>query len=288
LRCGVYIPNHLVFGSPRALVDVAQRVEAAEWDGFFMWDTLTAGGAPVADPQVTLAATAVSTTRIKLGALVTPLARRRPWKVAREIAALAEVSDGRFIMGCSVGSGHDFAPFPGEVRTAAERVARFTDAVELIRLMLSGSPVDWTQSERMARVLGEQPASISVDPFLPAPAEPVPFWGGASVQREREQNVAPFRRAAEMLDGLFPVASPWDGTLPITVEEFARAIDYAFDGAQPPEGFDLVACGSSRGTRGSNPRRFAAEGATWWLEVLSAQAAPSEVHALIAGGPPRP
>lgn len=290
MRYGVYVPNCGAYGSVRDLVDLAACAEAGGWDGFFTWDVLTAGGAPVADAQITLAAVAASTNTVKFGALVTPLGRRRPWKFAREIAALAEISHDRLVVGCSVGSGEDFAPFPGEPRTAAERAARFLDAVELIRQILSGSPVEWTQSDRTARVLGNEPSVVSLQPFLPAPAEAIPLWGGASVQRQLDQKVAPFKRAARMLDGLFPVGNPWDSRGPITLEEFARAIDYAFEGSQPPEGFDLVACGCSRtGKAGaSDPARFATEGATWWLEVFPNDATPAQVRPLIAAGPPGP
>jgi alkanesulfonate monooxygenase SsuD/methylene tetrahydromethanopterin reductase-like flavin-dependent oxidoreductase (luciferase family) len=289
VKYGIYVPNCAGFGSPRELVDLAQRAEGAGWDGFFMWDLLTAGGVPVADTQITLGAVAASTTSIKFGPMVTPLGRRRPWKLAREIATLAEIALGRFVMGCSVGSRDDFAPFPGEACTGAERVARFIDAVEIIRQMLSGSPVRWVQSEETARTLGQPPASVATEPFLPSPAKPVRFWAGASTQREGAQRVAPFRRAAALFDGLFPVANPFETLRPISVDEFVRSIEYAFEGEAPPEGFDLVASGSSltRTAAVSLPDEFATRGATWWLETFPDGAQPAAIHTLIGAGPPR-
>jgi alkanesulfonate monooxygenase SsuD/methylene tetrahydromethanopterin reductase-like flavin-dependent oxidoreductase (luciferase family) len=213
VQYGIYVPSFGGYASIRDLVDLAERAEAAGWDGFFMWDILTAGGAPVVDPQITLAAVAASTTTIRFGPMVTPLGRRRPWKVAREIAALAELSRGRLVFGCSVGSGDDFGLFPDEVQTPAERVARFIDAIEVIRQILAGAAVEWTQSEQTARALGQWPISISTEPFLPAPADPVPFWGGASIQRKRPQRVGPFVRAAQTLDGPFPVGESFDSRL---------------------------------------------------------------------------
>jgi alkanesulfonate monooxygenase SsuD/methylene tetrahydromethanopterin reductase-like flavin-dependent oxidoreductase (luciferase family) len=289
VRYGIYVPSYGTYASARELVDLAERAEVSGWDGFFMYDVVTVGGLPVADPQITLAAVAASTEKLIFGPLVTPLARRRPWKVAREIATLAELSGGRVVLGCSVGSGLDFAPFPGEVRTAAERVARFTDAVELIRQMLSGSAIEWTRSERSARVLGGQDATLSLDPFLPAPSTPVPIWGGATVQREAEQRLSPFKRAARILDGLFPLAEPMLNDMPITLEEFVRAVDYAFEGGKPPDGFDLIATGRSGVTAKatpSDPARFAAEGATWWLEFCPTDALSAEIRPLIEAGPP--
>jgi len=68
---------------PRAAGRLAARAEERGWDGFFVWDHI-AYRAPVravADPWVTLAAVACATSRVRIGALVTPLSRRRVHKV---------------------------------------------------------------------------------------------------------------------------------------------------------------------------------------------------------------
>jgi hypothetical protein len=97
MHYAVYLPNFGPFGDPRALVELAREAEAAGWDGFFIWDHI-AGEAwmgEVIDPWVALAAIALNTTRIRIGALVTPLPRRRPWKVARETVSIGHLSGGR-------------------------------------------------------------------------------------------------------------------------------------------------------------------------------------------------
>ena len=48
---------------------------------------------------VTLAAVAQVTTTIRLGPMITPLPRRRPWKVAREAVTLDHLSRGRLVLG---------------------------------------------------------------------------------------------------------------------------------------------------------------------------------------------
>ena len=58
----------------------------------------------VADPWITLTAIATATQRIRLGPMVTPLARRRPVKVARETATLDRLSGGRLTLGVGLGS----------------------------------------------------------------------------------------------------------------------------------------------------------------------------------------
>ncbi len=89
MRYGVYVPNFGPYGDARVLADLAYEAEEAGWDGFFLWDqvsktTLTPTVDPMVDPWVALAAIALRTRTIRLGTLVTPLPRRRPWMVARE------------------------------------------------------------------------------------------------------------------------------------------------------------------------------------------------------------
>ncbi len=76
---------------PGKLADLAIEAEDAGWDGFFIWDIVFAGNeapVPVVDPWIALAAIAARTKRIKFGAFLTPLPRRRPWQVARATVAL--------------------------------------------------------------------------------------------------------------------------------------------------------------------------------------------------------
>ena len=90
-----------------ALAELAHLAEAAGWDGFFIEDYIThwlAPDAPTLDPWIGLAAAAMRTKRIRLGIAVTPLGRRRPWKVAREAVTLDHLSNGRLILGVGLGA----------------------------------------------------------------------------------------------------------------------------------------------------------------------------------------
>ena len=101
MKYGLDIPTTGEYADPRKLVDLAAEAEAAGWDGFFLWDVLFAEGqfaVPVVDPWIALAAIALCTQRIKIGAMLTPLPRRRPWQVARQTVALDHLSQGRLII----------------------------------------------------------------------------------------------------------------------------------------------------------------------------------------------
>src|SRR5438128_370438 len=104
MKFGVYVSPFEGFADPRVLADVAREAEDAGWDGFFMYDHVARPGViAVADPWIALSAVAARTERMRIGALVTPLARRRPWKVARETVSLDLLSGGRLVGG--VGGG---------------------------------------------------------------------------------------------------------------------------------------------------------------------------------------
>ncbi len=76
MRFGISVPPG---GDATGLVELAQAGERAGWDGFFLWDHVyIADGLPLYDPWVVLGAIAAGTGRIRLGAMVTPVARRRP------------------------------------------------------------------------------------------------------------------------------------------------------------------------------------------------------------------
>ena len=100
LSYGVFLPPFDEFAEPKRLVALAQSAERAGWDGLYLWDhMLTIPGMAVADPFVMAAAIAQATERIRLGMMVTPLPRRRPWVFARQTATLDQLSEGRLDVG---------------------------------------------------------------------------------------------------------------------------------------------------------------------------------------------
>lgn len=132
---GFFLPNFGPFGDPTVLVELARRAEDAGWDGFFIWDHILLGAAgdqEVADPWITLAAIAAVTTRIRFGALVTPVTRRRPWKLTSETASLDRLSNGRLVFGAGLGVPADaeFGVFHEEA-DAKVRAEKLDEGLEI-------------------------------------------------------------------------------------------------------------------------------------------------------------
>lgn len=104
--------NHAVWLHPNAgdaaeLIELGVLAEEAGWDGVCVSDSL--GGYP--DPFVTLAGVAARTDRVKLATWVTPLARRQPWQVAKDLATLDVLSDGRVLFGAGLGTEGDWEAY---------------------------------------------------------------------------------------------------------------------------------------------------------------------------------
>jgi alkanesulfonate monooxygenase SsuD/methylene tetrahydromethanopterin reductase-like flavin-dependent oxidoreductase (luciferase family) len=106
MRYALYIPLFEELAHPTLVARLCAEAEEAGWHGVFVWDHVRwrEPVVDVADPWITLAAIATATERIRLGPMVTPLARRRPAKVARETATLDRLSEGRLTLGVGLGS----------------------------------------------------------------------------------------------------------------------------------------------------------------------------------------
>src|SRR5262249_1533239 len=146
---------------PRVVARLAARAEERGGDGFFVWDHI-AYRAPVravADPWVTLAAVACATSRVCIGALVTPLSRRRVHKVARETATLDLLSSGRLIFGAGLGSArnNELEPF-GEVTDPRERARMLDHGLDALARYWAGEfePVPVQRPRPPVAVAGEE------------------------------------------------------------------------------------------------------------------------------------
>lgn len=197
MRFALNVPNFGALSDPNTLMDLAAEAERAGWDGFFLWDHILLWDRnPIADPWIALAAIAVATERIRIGPMVTPVARRRPWKVAREAASLDHLCNGRLIFGAGLGNPADaeFGVF-GENPDARVRAAKLDEGLGIIAGMWSGEL--YAHDGEYHRI---EPFS-----FLPRPVqEPrVPVWIAG-----KWPNRAPFRRAAR-----------WDGAFPMRVDD---------------------------------------------------------------------
>jgi alkanesulfonate monooxygenase SsuD/methylene tetrahydromethanopterin reductase-like flavin-dependent oxidoreductase (luciferase family) len=249
VRHGVFMPNFGPFGDPDALVELAVAAEAAGWEGFFIWDHIALEHRPVADPWVALTAVAAATTELRIGTGVTPMARRRPWKLARETATLDRFSRGRLTIGVGLGYPADaeFGRF-GEETDDRVRADKLDEGLEVLSGLWSGERFDHAgEHYRIADAL--------FDTTFQTPR--VPVWCAGWWPNRR-----PFRRAAR-----------WDGVIPELVggatpsPSDVRDIRSYIRGFRSDDGeFDVVINGYTDGAGDGRTDQYGEAEATWWLE----------------------
>jgi alkanesulfonate monooxygenase SsuD/methylene tetrahydromethanopterin reductase-like flavin-dependent oxidoreductase (luciferase family) len=260
---------------PRRVASLAAAAEQAGWDGFFVWDHMLAGpGTAVADAWTTLAAIATATTTIRLGALVTPLSRRRPWTLARQIATLDHLSGGRLVVGIGLGDDgwQEFSAF-GEEVSPRGRAELLDESLDVLLAFLAGNEVTY-HGKHLA---------IDSPPLLPKPVQdPVPVWAAC-----RWPHRKPLARAAR-LQGCFPI---FGGTGPLSYGSAeVTAVRAALSSLGASRSHQLVVCGATRRVSPSERDAFIAgmreSGVDWLLESFSPGVTPAEIEAIVAAPPP--
>ncbi|MEZ4864218.1 MAG: LLM class flavin-dependent oxidoreductase [Caldilineaceae bacterium] len=272
---GLSIPNFGDYGDVRALAELAFDAERSGWDGFFVWDHLNLPEPqPMADPWVALTAIALRTNRIRLGPMVTPIPRRRPWKLARETLSIEQVSEGRLILGVGLGyfPQEEFAHF-GDEADAKLRAAKLDEGLTMLAGLWSNQPFTFE---------GQYYRAQNVH-MLPAPIQQprIPVWVAGIWP-----NKAPFRRAARW-DGVFPIGNSPKPLAPVQIEEIVAYVKAHRESAEP---FDVV---YGYKLTGADPKQdaahvapYATAGVTWWVESPE-ECSLAEMRERIRRGPPK-
>jgi len=275
-------------GDPRTVADLAREAEAAGWDGAFYWDGIAIdywdgsnfGPMETYDPWVVMEAMAMQTERVRLGAMLTPPARRRPWKLAREAMTLDRLSGGRLVLPVGLGAVDDggFSKV-GEPLDRKARAGRLDESLEILTGLWSGEPFAFEgEHYRLEEVT-----------FLPTPVQRprVPIWVVGAWPSRRSVN------RALRYDGLLAAKVGATAEEPgVTPEDIRAMKSYAEANRSEDAPFDIVMEGVTPGDdpegAASVVRPFAEAGATWWIE--SRWTPPNEPEDLlqrIRQGPPR-
>jgi len=255
----IAVPN---FGEePAGLIELGVAAEEAGFDGFFLWDHIVFSnrddGPPIIDPWLVLAVVAARTSRIRLGTMITPVPRRRPWQLARQTASLDRLSGGRLILGVGIGSPAygDFGIFhePSGDRARADML---DEGLAVLDGLWSGERFSYAGQH------------FTVDPvrFTPVPVQRprVPVWVGGVLPATR-----PIARAARW-DGVVPIRFAQRSLIRPSVADIADVRERVTAARGSADGYDVVVWAEVAARPADVPALAApyqAAGATWWIET---------------------
>jgi alkanesulfonate monooxygenase SsuD/methylene tetrahydromethanopterin reductase-like flavin-dependent oxidoreductase (luciferase family) len=277
MKYALSTPNFGNCGDARVLAEIAHQAEDAGWDGYFLWDHVAwPNMEPIVDPWVALGAMAMRTERIRLGTMITPIARRRPTKLAREAATLDHLSGGRVILGVGNGVWPEEFGALGDENDPKVRAAMLDEGLELLSRLWSGAPVRHHGAHYRVETAG----------FAPPLQKPrIPLWLAATWPVERTV------RRATRWDGVLPTGRDWQ--VPLTPDEIRQLAVAVKAQRRAGDRFEIGCLAQSTGDDREQERALAAQyeaaGGTWWFEYRHSWVTPvADVRARLRKGPPRP
>lgn len=282
MRFGFVVPH----GNAREFADLAALGERAGWDGVFTADAFWREHA-----WVSLGAAAMMTERVRLGTLLTPASRWRPWDLASAVGTVDRLSGGRTVMSVGLGAVHEgwtaFEPDEGR-RVRAEKL---DECLAIYERLMRGQPFAFTGKHY------EVKPTDHFAPGLPAQRPHPPVWVVGAWLKGRVSQPSLGR------------AARWDGLLPAVIEEGTgrgvtspaelaalksevRAL--RAEAGQDTKPYDIVLEADSTGQfiqlDPPGPGEWAAAGATWWIEswwtIAPGPDGLAEVRRRIETGPP--
>jgi alkanesulfonate monooxygenase SsuD/methylene tetrahydromethanopterin reductase-like flavin-dependent oxidoreductase (luciferase family) len=286
MRYGFVVP----YADSREFAEVAALGETHGWDGVFTWESLYG-----VEAWVTLAAAAMTTQRIRLGTLLTPASRHRPWDLASRVSTVDRLSNGRVVMAVGLGALHPgwlrFEPDEGR-RVRAEKL---DESLAVYAGLLGGGTFTFDGSHYPVQAAGE---GAPPDPPPPVQRPHPPVWvvGAYLPGRSRQRSL---ERAARW-QGLLPVvgsAGPQPEQQQYDLDSFADVVGRVRalreDLGLAWDGYDAVVEADSTGEfvrLEGTPSDWEQAGATWWVEswwsVATGPEGLAEVRRRVEAGPP--
>lgn len=274
MKYGFVMPS----GDARSAAELAALGEAAGWDGFFVWEPVWG-----VDAWVCLTAAAMRTERIRLGTMLTPLSRMRPWKLASETATLDNLSGGRVVLAVGLGAvDTGFAAF-GEETDRVKRAELLDEGLEILTGLWRGQPFQFNGKHYQV-----QPTDF-MPPPPPIQQPRIPIWVVGAWPSQKSLG------RAVKYDGLLPSAFDQDEqgrrqARQANPAELRQILSYIQVKRQDTTPFDIVVEGVTPGedpqAAGQILRPWAQAGATWWIEALWSAASPDAVRQRVQQGPP--
>ena len=267
-------------GDPRTVAEHAAAAETAGWDGVFTYDAIAVGDEPLYDPWVTLAAMAMRTSRVTLGAMVFAPARRRPWKLAKEAASVDILSNGRLVLPVGIGAVDDkgFGNV-GEPTSAKDRAELLDETLAIVEGLGTGEPFAFAGTHYRFGPMALRPTPIQ--------RPRIPVWVVGAWPHPRSM------RRAVRWDGIVVQARTGDDevTDPGTLHDVLAWIRRERPAELRDQPFEIIVDGvtpaDDAAAAAAIVRAQEQAGATWWIEADWADTSGAKLRDRIDAGPPR-
>ena len=243
MKFGFVVP----WGDANDVGDLAAAAEEAGWDGLFVWEPVWG-----VDAWVSLGLAAVRTSKIRLGTMLTPPSRRRPWELASQVATVDRISHGRVTLSVGLGAiDTGFETFGEECdRTGARRP---DGRVSRHRVRPVERPAVRVRRRALPRLPTEFP---TIGNTVQQPR--VPIWCVGALGREKSM-----RRALG-----------WDGIIPQVLDDSQDGMSVrqptldevaALRAEIENDDYDIIVEGA---WPEHSPAAYKIAGATWWIESM--------------------
>ena len=267
MKFGFVVP----WGDADDVGDLAAAAEEADWDGLFVWEPIWG-----VDAWISLGLAAVRTSKIRLGTLLTPPSRRRPWELASQVATVDRLSNGRVTLSVGLGAIDSGFDTFGEECDRRIRAQLMDECLDVMCGLWNGQPFAYDGTHYQI----EPTEFPTIGNVVQAPR--VPIWCVAAAGREKS-----FGRALRW-DGVIPQILGNDGARLPDLEETA-ALRARIDAEVTDRPFDIVIEGS---ISDHSPAAYADAGATWWIEsmwdAIGQHSPVTAAYDRLVQGPPRP
>ena len=268
----------LPYTTPRVVARLAQLVEETGWDGCFLGDAIWCE-----DPMIGLAAAAMSTSRIRLGTMITPVPLRIPWKLASESLALDHLSNGRLTLGLGAGAvWMGWNAFPDEVTDPGVRAEMLDETIDILTLLYKREQFDYDGKHYHVKL-----TRLDLVHYPPRPVQQprVPLWCvGIWPRMKSMQRVL-------KCDGVIVEAQAADNKpRDVTADDVRGIKAYVDANRSTSTPFDIVLNGNvaalDRAGLQDKLLPLSEAGATWWIEGLWEGSEEAAAERIRRGPPP--
>jgi alkanesulfonate monooxygenase SsuD/methylene tetrahydromethanopterin reductase-like flavin-dependent oxidoreductase (luciferase family) len=238
---------------------------------------------------VSLAAAAMQTERIRLGTLLTPAARFKPWDLTSRVSTVDRLSNGRVTLSVGLGAVHAHWLAFEQDEGRKTRAEKLDECLAIYAGLTNGQPFAFEGKHYVAR-----PTDFFLpDPPVQRPHPPVWVVGVYFRDKSRQRSL---ERSARW-NGLLPQVAEGGERMKPSPERLAEAVEVVrqlrADAGVEMDGYDVIVEGDTVGgwvEHVAPLSEWEAAGGTWWIESWwNVERGPdglAEVRRRIAAGPP--